>query len=196
MLREEKRNKFTEEKKSKTGLYFLIGIIVLVLAAGGVFNGTRSLRDKGLINVGAVDYSGQSRVDFNKITPEVNNRDIVLDINTIKEKKTTTFDVQGVNFTLNNGTPFNYLPMLAYVAPNGSLVVATSLCEPCSGTTFHIEGDQLVCNTCGTRWFLADMSGISGGCPQYPPKIMKYTVQGNKLEIKQSDLKQWKPRQV
>lgn len=144
----------------------------------------------GLFWWGSVDYSGRS-VDFSKITTDENNGDIVLDINTIKEKQTTTFDVEGINFDLNNGTPFNYLPMLAYVAPKGSLVVATSLCD-----TFHIEGDELVCNTCGTRWFLEDMSGVSGGCPQYPPSIMKYTVQGDKLKIKQSDLKNWKPRQV
>ncbi len=195
MSREEKRSKFVEEKKSKASTYFLIGIVVLIFAAGGVMYATKGIRDKGLINVGAVDYSGQN-VNFNKITASESNGDIVLDLNIIKEQKTTTFDVQGIDISLNNGTPFNYLPMLAYVAPNGNLVVATSLCEPCSGTEFHIEGDELVCNTCGTRWYLGDMSGVSGGCPEYPPDIMKYTLEGDKVIIKQSDLQNWKPREV
>lgn len=195
MSREEKRNKFVDKKKSKTGLYFLIGILVAAISAGGIFYGTKSLRDLGLINVGAVDYSGRN-VDFEKINIEENNGNLVMDIKTIKEKQTTTFDVQGIKFQLVNGTPFNYLPMLAYVAPNGSLVVATSLCEPCSGTTFHIEGDALVCNTCGTRWFLEDMSGISGGCPQYPPSIIKYTPEGDNIMIKRTDLELWQPRPV
>lgn len=56
MSREEKRSKFVEEKKSKTGLYFLNGVLVMALSTGGIFYGTRSLRDLGLINVGAVDY--------------------------------------------------------------------------------------------------------------------------------------------
>lgn len=196
MARDDKKAKFIGEKKSKAGLYFLLGICTLILVVGGAFFATRNLRDLGLINVGAVDYSGQASVDFEKITADEANGDIVLDLNVIKEKKTTTFDVQGINFTLNNGKPFNYVPMLAYVSPKGSVVVATSLCEPCSGTTFHIEGEELVCNTCGTRWYLEDMSGVYGGCPEYPPSLMKYTLEGEKVIIKQSDLKNWKPREI
>lgn len=104
-------------------------------------------------------------MDFNKITVEESNGDIVLEINTVKEKKTTTFDVKGISFTLNNGTLFDYVPMLAYVAPNGSLVVATSLCEPCSGTTHFILK--------GMHWCAIHVvpSGFWKTCREFPEVV-------------------------
>ncbi|WP_460001777.1 Fe-S-containing protein [Paradesulfitobacterium aromaticivorans] len=37
----------------------------------------------------------------------------------------------------------------AYLTPAGRVMVASSFCEPCYSRRFHIEGDVLVCNTCG-----------------------------------------------
>lgn len=196
MSRDEKRSKFTETKKSKTGTYFLIGILALGVIVVGAF---KFLAKSGVpewaVNVGQVDYTGQN-VDPVKIEIAESNGQIVVDLNKIKSEKMVTFDVPGINFTLENGTPFDFVPILGYVSPKGNVILATSLCEPCSGITFHIEGDQLVCNTCGTRWYLENMQGISGGCPQYPPEMFKYTVQGDKLFINKADLQNWQPRDI
>lgn len=194
MSRNEKKNKFTETKKSNTSTFVIAGmLIVAILAVGAFFATKKPADDPGVVSVGATSYQN---AEFAKITATEANGDIVVDLNELKSKKSTTFEVQGINFTLNNGTSFNSLPLLAYIAPSGKVVVATSLCEPCSGTTFHIEGDQLVCNACGTRWTLEDLQGVSGGCPQYPPDKVKYTVEGDKLIIKKSDVQSWKPRAV
>lgn len=194
MSRNDKRNKFTETKKSRANIYIIAGVLVAVLAAGGfIFFNNSSNSNPDAVNVGAVNYQ---TADFAKVSASESNGDIVLDMNDLKNKKTVTFNVPGIKFTLNNGTPFNELPLLAYVSPKGNVVVATSLCEPCSGTTFHVEGDQLVCNSCGTRWTLDGLQGVGGGCTQYPPESVKYTVQGDKLIIKKADLQNWQPRQV
>jgi len=88
----------------------------------------------------------------------------------------------------------NGLPILAYVAPSGKLVVATSMCEPCHSYNFHIEGDELVCNTCLTRWDLNTLKGVRGGCLDYPPKEVKATVAGDVIQIDQAELEAWAPR--
>ena len=196
MSRNQKKSKFTEPKKSITGPWVIAGVVILaIIALGGYVAAKKPAAPEGTINAGAANYAGQ-KLEFAKIQANETGGDIVVDLNELKNKKTTTFDVQGINFTLNSGTAFNSLPLLAYVAPSGNIVVATSLCEPCSGTSFHVEGTELVCNACGTRWTLEDLKGISGGCPQYPPDRVKYNVQGDKLIIKKTDLQNWKPRAV
>lgn len=195
MSRVQKKAKFTEHHKSRRGIYILTGVVVVAVIAVTGFMLSQKSANAGQVNVGAADYTGRT-LDFAKVQAVDSGGNITVDLNEIKNKKLTTFDVQGISFTLNNGTPFNYLPLLAYVSPKGNITVATSLCEPCSGTTFHVEGDELVCNTCGTRWTLNDLQGVGGGCTSYPPETIKYTVQGNKLVIKKADLQNWKPRVV
>lgn len=86
--------------------------------------------------------------------------------------------------------------LMAYISPAGRLVVATAMCEPCRSQRFHIEGNVLVCDTCGTRWYLNDLQGISGGCPQYPPEEVPYTVENGTVKVDTKILDQWQPRTV
>ena len=199
MGREDKRSKFTNKGNSgKSSMsYFIIGLVGVIVIAAAVyfFTGSKNEATAGLYNAGAANYTGKT-VEMTKVTADTSGDKIKVDVQAIKDKGLVTFDVPGISFTLNNGTPFSSLPVLAYVSPKGDVVVATSLCEPCSGTTFHIEGDQLVCNACGTRWTLDGLQGVSGGCLQYPPDAVKYSVDGNKLVIDQSLLKSWQPRPV
>lgn len=198
MSRTDKREKFTNSSGSGGGakLYFIIGLIgIIVIAAAAYFytNNSPSGADASLYNAGAVSYEGQT-LRMNKVTADISGGKVTVDLQAIKDKKMVTFDLPGKSFTLNNGTKFDALPVLAYVSPQGNVVAATSLCEPCSGTSFRIEGDQLVCNACDTRWTLDGLQGISGGCLQYPPETVKYTVEGNKLVIDEALLKNWQPR--
>ncbi|HWI54954.1 MAG TPA: DUF2318 domain-containing protein [Desulfobacteria bacterium] len=195
MSRNEKKSKFTEPQKSNNKLFIIAGLIIIaLLAVGGYAVSNKSAdTDANLVNVGATSYQ---TAEFAKLNATEESGNIVIDLNELKNKKSVTFDVKGISFSLGNGTAFDYLPLLAYVTPKGNIVVATSLCEPCSGINFHSEGNELVCNACGTRWSLEDLQGISGGCPQYPPDKVNYTVDGDKLIIKKADLENWKPRQV
>lgn len=195
MARSDKKEKFTVSQKSSNKKFIIAGIVIIALLAVGGFAVSQksAATDADLVNVGATSYQ---TAEFAKVNATEEGDNVVIDFKELKNNKSVTFDVQGISFSLNNGTKFDYLPLLAYVTPNGNVRVATSLCEPCSGINFHIEGDQLVCNACGTRWSLEDLKGISGGCPQYPPDKVKYTVDGDKLIIKKADLKAWKPRAI
>lgn len=87
------------------------------------------------------------------------------------------------------------IPLISYVAPSGNLVVATSFCEPCKSTSFHIEGNTLVCDTCFTKWDLNTLQGVSGGCTAYPPQALKAQQQGGNIVVATADLENWTPRQ-
>jgi hypothetical protein len=86
------------------------------------------------------------------------------------------------------------IPLISYIAPNGNLVVATSFCEPCKSTSFHIEGNTLVCDTCFTKWDLNTLQGVSGGCTAYPPLVLKVKQQGANIVVATADLENWTPR--
>jgi len=166
---------------------------VAIIAVGAFFALRKPATAAWAVNVGAADYTGKT-LQTEKITADIAGGKVSVNLDDIKNKKVATFNVPGVNFTLNNGTPFDYLPLLAYVSPKGNVVIATSLCEPCSGTSFSVSNDTLVCNSCGTTWELESLKGIQGGCPQYPPEIVEYKAEGGKLVLDEARLKQWQPR--
>lgn len=86
------------------------------------------------------------------------------------------------------------IPLISYVAPSGNLVVATSFCEPCKSTSFHIEGNTLVCNTCFTKWDLNTLQGVSGGCTAYPPQALTVQNQNGTIVVPTAALESWTPR--
>lgn len=108
----------------------------------------------------------------------------------------------GITYQRQKPMPYGYeqaaggdiLPLLAYVAPSGKLVVATSFCEPCRSQTFHFEGNQLVCDTCFTRWDLNTLIGVGGGCMTYPPEEVKAELRGEQVFVPKADLEGWIPR--
>ena len=86
------------------------------------------------------------------------------------------------------------VPLLAYLAPDGKLVTAVSLCEPCRSTRFHIVGDNIVCNTCGTTWKLRNLEAVSGACGAYPPQVIPSRVVGNTIQIDVKTVSIWHAR--
>ncbi|MGE5577472.1 MAG: Fe-S-containing protein, partial [Syntrophothermus sp.] len=74
------------------------------------------------------------------------------------------------------------------------VVTAIRLCEPCSSTSFHIEGSNLVCNTCGTVWSLENLQGLSGGCQKYPPEAMTTSRDGGDAIMSVDEVAAWEPR--
>lgn len=68
------------------------------------------------------------------------------------------------------------------------------MCEPCNSTEFHIEGNNLICNSCGTTWNLNDLNAISGSCGRYPPDPIPSMVVGNEIQIDEYLVTNWKRR--
>lgn len=85
-------------------------------------------------------------------------------------------------------------PLLTYVSNEGKLVTAISICEPCNSTTFHIRGENLICNSCGTTWDLNNLHGVGGSCQKYPPDPIPSIVVGKEIQIEVSAVEGWQRR--
>jgi len=195
-----KREKFEKAGRFPWKRIAIIAVII-VLAAGG-FTGYRLATQPPevggeVVEEAGVDYAATGPVEMVGLSgPTVLADTIELSASEITSKR-----IGGVLYSRTNPMPAGYddlpdngLPILAYVAPSGRLVVATSLCEPCHSYNFHIEGDNLVCNACFSRWDLDTLEAVAGGCQAYPPQELKTVVQGDKVVVDKAILENWEPR--
>ncbi len=186
---ESKREKLLGQKK-KISTWKIIAIILVAAALPISWlilrEGTQA-ESKGVSGTQVmerVNYQNQS-VSMTKVEPTVQKGAVEVPLDLVKNSKLVSFEYL---------RPDGRIPLLAYITPAGRLITAVSVCEPCSSTRFHIEGKQMVCNSCFTRWDLETLKGISGGCLNYPPDTLAHEIQGGKLMIKETELKNWKPR--
>ena len=129
-------------------------------------------------------YTGQN-LEQQFITPTMKNGVISFPLSLLLEKKIIAFDYQA---------PTGKIPLLAYISAGGKLVTAVRMCEPCNSSTFHIDGTELVCGNCGTRWKLNNLEGVSGNCQKYPPDPIPSKLVNNEVQIDETYVKNWKMR--
>ncbi|MBP1760230.1 MAG: putative rane protein [Firmicutes bacterium] len=189
--RDEKKQKFTQPQKNNTLLYSIIGIITVVIMIGTYFIVSNNNKPDTSVSAAAdigqkMSYSSDNKLQQTKVESKVENgKAIVTTLSAVKEKKFIWTEYKA------NG---KRIPLTAFVQPDGKVMVAVSFCEPCKGETFHITGNQIVCNVCGTTWDLQTLKGLRGGCQDYPPEALNYSLNGDNLEIPQTVLDAWKPR--
>jgi uncharacterized protein len=119
-------------------------------------------------------------------TAAVENGKVTISVDEVKSKKLVYWDYKKANGQTT--------ALMAYVTPSGAVKMAVRLCEPCNGYSFRTEGNQIVCNTCGTRWDLETSKGISGGCQGYPPDVLKSIIEGGKITVDEGTVNSWKAR--
>lgn len=191
-----KKDKFNQRSKGNpTMLYIVGGVIALIIAAGAYFSLTGN--DNG-INAGAPAGSqGGGTVKEVKITPTVADNKVVIKKSEVEQNKIVSFDYDPIKLTLKNGQQVSF-PLLAYVAPSGKLVVAVRMCEPCNGLEFSsVNGNILNCDICGTQWDLESLQWNGVGaefCGTYAPEPVKFTTNGDNIEINIADFQNWVPR--
>ncbi len=195
-----KRENFEKSGRFPLKKATIISLVVIVVAVGGFFGyrlATSTPEVGGaVVEQGGSDYSGGPIAMTVLPQATVDGGNLSLSIADVKAKK-----LVGVLYSRNTPMPEGYqdiagngLPLLAYVAPNGRIVVASSLCEPCHSYEFHIEGNDLVCNACFTHWDLNTLEGKEGGCLSYPPMQLTTTVQGDTVSVPTTALESWVPR--
>lgn len=113
------------------------------------------------------------------------NGKIILPLERLQEKKF-------VAFMYNAKTTVT--PLLAYITGEGKVVTAVSMCEPCNSQRFHVRGEELVCNSCGSTWKLDNLEAISGSCGRFPPDAVPNEVVGNEVRIDEQIVAQWQRR--
>jgi len=180
-MRSGKQQKFNYSKKVVLPL-FIIG------AAGWLYanlpeSGNPILKDAPVVTAPAV-YS-QSGVQMQDIPVVVENGYVVIPLDIVRDRKFVRFMY---------GDPTYGTPVLSYISPEGKVVTAISMCEPCNSTAFHIQGDQLVCNSCGTTWEVGSMEAISGSCGKYPPDVVPNEVADGKIRIDERYISTWQRR--
>lgn len=192
---EKRKREQVLRSKRKSNLPTAIVLLTVVIVAAGLFyittSGSKSVGaelkgEQPTQNTQSVPpQSSQTAIGPSIITYTEQGGNIVLSMNEITSKKYVIFAYKNSSKTI---------PMMIYVTPSGRIVVAVRLCEPCQSTTFTLEGRELVCDKCGTRWDAESLKGISGGCPDYPPAEMKSVTVGEKLLIGETQILNWKPR--
>lgn len=104
------------------------------------------------------------------------------------ETQTNELTYQGRTIPLAYYKGGEYLPLVIISTPSGKTLTGIRVCEPCGSFSFHIkEGKYLECDSCGTRWDIETLQGVSGGCPDYPPPQLPTTI-GEYIEVDLSSL--------
>ncbi|MFZ5641349.1 MAG: Fe-S-containing protein [Bacillota bacterium] len=196
--RAEKRAKFMEDYntyRARRNKKVLAGVGVVLALGIAVFmylNKPYTSEKGGNYNIGRTENYEGKKIEMKDTPMVLNNGKAYISLDTLKKEKILYTEYRGEK--RKYFMKLDYLPLMAYVSPAGRVVLTTSICEPCTGTKFTIEGKELVCKACGTRWRLNDLMGLMGGCVRFAPEEIKYTVENNQLVIDEALLKNWQPR--
>ena len=197
---ESKRKRFEDAGRFPVRKVVIAGVAICVVVFGGIaaYSQVQESKEAGGPTVAGATVATQSGPSGQNI------------IHATQDAQSLTFPVEAVkkgivqiNYTRTAPLSPDYqqlmggntLPLLAYVAPSGKIVVASSLCEPCRGTSFHIDNGKLVCDKCFTSWDLNTLQGVSGACQSFPPVQMRnqLTDDGN-VSVDVAQLEAWTPR--
>jgi nitrite reductase/ring-hydroxylating ferredoxin subunit len=70
----------------------------------------------------------------------------------------------------------------------GETYVRANVCPPCRSTSFSLDGDTLVCDSCGTRFKASTGAGISGACVNYPKAEVVHKIIGANVTMEMDEL--------
>jgi len=88
------------------------------------------------------------------------------------------------------------VPLLAYSTPAGNFGTVVGFSRPCRSEQFHLEGNDIVCELCLTRWDLQTLKGVSGDCLDHPLDKVMHTVRDGKLMISETGIQEWNLRMM
>lgn len=185
-----KREKVMGKRRAKRKSPLRTQVIVAIIAIAGIwgyFNlpkgGNPVIRTQPVVAT-PPKYATTVEHMFD-IPSRVEKGKIIVPLDIVKEKKIVAF---------NYSTPKSITPLLAYMSSEGKIVTAISMCEPCNSKRFHIKGETLVCNACGSTWELDNLRAISGACGRFPPDAIPSTVVGNEVQIDEAIVARWQRR--
>lgn len=113
-----------------------------------------------------------------EITPVVSIDSVSVPVSVVQSNWNTHFLIDTQSGTMG---------FMAYTL-NGTIYVRASICPPCRGKTYSLDGNNLVCDTCATTFDAKTGIGISGACVNYPKASVPYTVADGNLVMKVNDL--------
>lgn len=79
------------------------------------------------------------------------------------------------------------LGFVAYLL-DGELFVRAAACPPCDSELYSLDGEELICEACATRFDARTGEGIDGACIDYPKAGVAYEVSGGLVSMTTADL--------
>jgi len=79
------------------------------------------------------------------------------------------------------------MAFMAYKS-GGEIYVRANVCPPCRSIGFSLDGDTLVCDSCGTTFKASTGAGISGACVSYPKAEVAHEISGDSVTMEMDDL--------
>jgi len=70
----------------------------------------------------------------------------------------------------------------------GATYVRADVCVPCRSTEFSLQGNTLVCDSCGTKFNATTGKGVSGACVAYAKVAAKYELVSGNIIVQLNDL--------
>lgn len=113
-----------------------------------------------------------------EITPVVSADSVSVPVSTVQSNWNTHFLID---------TPTGTMGFMAYIL-DGTVYVRASICPPCRGKTYSLDGTTLVCDTCATTFDARTGKGIAGACVNYPKAPVAYQISGGNVVMKTSDM--------
>ncbi len=168
-----------------------VNIVLAVLFVGAIFiyfSTTQTKEEKVISDQPEImESNSYPPGNFTMKTVNAINKDgdIIISLSDVKQYKFISFTYQGQN---------GAVPLLAYINEEGQVVTAVRMCEPCNSESFHINGDQLVCDACGTTWEINNLNAISGSCGKYPPDPVPSRLVDDKIIISETAVANWRRR--
>jgi|GEM_PF-358031 nitrite reductase/ring-hydroxylating ferredoxin subunit len=147
--------------------------VVAVSAGGGNTNDTQSAGGK---NTGNIQSNGP-------ISPTWITAETQADAVSISKSELETAGMIHFKVPAENGD----LSFMGY-QQNGEVNIRANVCPPCRSIGFSLDGDELVCDSCGTRFEAATGGGISGACKAFPKASVAYEITGDDIVMQATDL--------
>lgn len=173
----------------KYGPFAAVVIVIAVVVGLIAFSSAANEGTTGAgnaVNTGAAGASQTTgdKIEMTDVKATVASGSVTVSENEVRKAGIVYFEYKGAK----------NVNLLAYAGPSGKIVAAVSLCEPCRGQRFRIEGKTLICNTCGSVWELETHNPVSGACTKYPPEILQSETVNGQVVIPEKNVLAWEPR--
>ncbi|HZY10617.1 MAG TPA: Fe-S-containing protein [Bacteroidota bacterium] len=164
-------------------IIIVFGVFIMIFTAH-LPGGAHPIIDKQPSIAMATMYLDQV-IEQHPIEVRLEDGKIIFPTSALLENKMVAFEYRSENTTY---------PLLAFISAEGKLVTAMRICEPCNSKTYRIEGMELACGNCETRWNLNNLEGLQGSCQKFPPDPIPSVIIGNEVHIDEAIVKNWKMR--
>ncbi len=163
-------------------LLAVLAVVVLVspFLVKALFEGRWNTRAPGNRTL-ELEFPKES-IRMTKYLAEVKEGFVEVPLQLVEEKKLVSF------YYSKDGEA---VPLLAYATPAGNFGTIVGFSKPCQSERFHLEGNQIVCDLCITRWDLETLKGVSGDCLDHPLDKIMHVVRDGKLMIREARIQEW-----